>query len=351
MEEFKEIIRETPTEMLNTFLAIYKDLLRQVRRGSPAYNTFSQMIECIENEMRVRGINGNGSHVSETMKKAAINYLSSHGVNVGKNSNSYRHKEGISIIEGAIGIGGLIALVVIYAIFKELFEGAVILWNNGVLKIVLGLAMVGTGTYVAYKTGLFKKIKELFTENKKGKNSVTEASYKKNNEKENTKSKNVVKNLVIFSSTAVVVTTGMAHLNKYTKVLDGTILETSGLGLRYIYESVSKFAKERAYEVTHDYSEFENIGYMNYVNLNDSIDWSNFDTNNGDQYFFVDRDDTWEGISESLYGTPAFANHLRLYNACYDISDDSVKERDLIFVPNPDKLEDYISEKRLIKKR
>ena len=86
MDEFKNIISNVPNETLKAFLTIYKDLLTQVSRGSGAYHTFSLMIECIKDEMSSRGMSSSSSYVSESDKRNAINYLSSHGINVGNNS-------------------------------------------------------------------------------------------------------------------------------------------------------------------------------------------------------------------------------------------------------------------------
>ena len=161
----------------------------------------------------------------------------------------------------------------------------------------------------------------------------------------------MVKALTVYSSAAVILGTGMAHLDKHTKVLDGTFLESTGNKCRLVYENVGRFAREKVYELTNDYSEFENNGYMNYLDPYYSRNSRNWNYENGDIFLHITHDRTWEWLSSYCYGNSKFSKHLRLYNSRYDLSDNIVHEGDGIFVPSPEKLEDYIYEKRLIKKR
>ena len=157
MEEFKTIIRGVPNEMLNSFLAVYIDLLSQVPQMSPAYDTFLSMVRCIKDELEKRGMDVNGSYVSESDKKRAMNYLTSHGVSVKDDTPIIKEKS--SFLEVFLGFVGFIAIIIVIAIAKGLFDVIVNLWNSGVLKVVLGLGIAGGGVYLGYKKGLFEKLK------------------------------------------------------------------------------------------------------------------------------------------------------------------------------------------------
>ena len=358
MDEFKNIISNVPNETLNAFLAIYKDLLTQVSRGSGAYHTFSLMIECIKDEMSSRGMSSSSSYVSESDKRNAINYLSSHGINVG--NNSYEPKKENDFFDGILGFGIFILVIIAIALVKGLFDIVVSLWNSGVLKILLGLGIAGGGTYLGYKKGLFEKIIETISEHKEKNNKKT-STKDNSNSKERAKeigetvkeyskelAKEFGKDLAIFSTTAVVACTGLAHLEKHTDILENTFLEDFSKYNRIFYEYAGRFVREKKYELFNDYNDLESRGYMDQIGSYNYSNINNLNYEDGECYRFIGGDCTWEYLSYYCYGTPKYAHHLKIYNAYYD-QDSILHKGDMVFIPNPELLEEHIYTKKLWK--
>ena len=347
MNEFKNVIRNAPNDKLYAFLTIYNELLRQIPSNSPARGIFNQMIECIEYEMKKRGLSNNRSYVSDSMKREAFNYLKSNGINIENNINRYESEKENSFFEGFAGFCMLFLVLIVIALVKMLIDGVVTLWNNGILKIILGLFITGGVTYIGYKNGLFEKIKRKIINNNKSNNiNRNQKTNVKRNSKNNENVKEVIKNLTIFTSTFVITSVGLAHMDKYSDILDDTFLEDSAKGWHCIHEDVFRLIREKHFELVNDYSEFENHGYMNQIDTSYPYE---YDEN--DIYFEVmDNNTSWDALSNLYYGNSVYAHHLQLYNAYYDFSSELISKGTIIRIPNPDKLEEYIGQKKLIKK-
>lgn len=316
-----------------------------------------EMISYIENKMNHSNIGIPNNGLTETEFNQARRIYSSMQVSNTRNDDMPRS----GILDGILGIGGIILIVIIYALVKGAVDIIVDLWNQGILKVVLGVAGAGILIYFISKKVSSNKTKEEKQEHIERTNTKTYENSQSNNkekvkEKENSSNvvvstiKSGIKGLTVFSSTVAVFGTGFAHLNKYSPEFNTTPFEGVGKGCRKIYENVGRFIRETGYEYANDYSEYENMGYMNYVDPSIAENWYNLDYENDDYCFFIKADFTWESLSQYCYGNIDFAEHLRLYNCRFDCRDDIIYPGDVVFVPNPTKLENYIYVKRLIKK-
>ena len=355
MEEFKNIIRNAPNDKLYALLTIYNELFRQIPSNSPAQRVFQQMIECIEVEIKNRGLSNNRGFVSDSMKREAFDYLKSNGINIENNINRYEREEKKNFFDGFIGFCVFFGIIVVIAIIKMFVDGVVTLWNNGVLKIVLGLITAGSIIFVSYKKGLFEKIKGKVKNNRKTIKNVKSNTNSKEKVKEIVKDtgvvvKGVIKNLTIYSSVAAILGTGMAHLDKHTDVLDETFLKDIAENCHCVYDDVTRLIREKKFECITGYGKLERNGYMEYINPQYSKNINDFNYDDYDVHFFLNSDFTWDEISNYAYDTPIYANHLRLYNARYNFEEDKVYKNEEVLIPNVEKLEEYVASKRLIKK-
>ena len=146
----------------------------------------------------------------------------------------------------------------------------------------------------------------------------------------------LVKEFSIILATAIIWSPGLAHLEKHTNVFNGTFLEKFSKNNRYLYELLN------------DYSEFENRGEMEWIDPYYTYNPNNLNYDNGEDYRYIGFDCPWETLSIFCYGTPAYARHLQLYNAYYD-PDTILHKGDLVFIPNPNQLEEHIYTKKIMK--
>ena len=316
-----------------------------------------EMLSYIENKMNYNNMSVPSGDLTENDFNQARNIYS--GIRNTNQTYDDSHRSGF--LEGVIGLGGFILVVIVIALFKGAFDIAIELWNSGILKIILGVVAVGGITYLGCKKRSSKKIKEKTYENSEKNNSLSNRNtYQNSNIKTKEKNKesnsNVasgiksgIKNLTIFASTLVVLGTGMAHLNKHSKEFNNTPLADFGKFCRIAYENVYRLIREKTYELSNDYSEYENMGYMDYVNTDSVNNWYNLDYQDHDYCLFINGNYTWPVLSHYCYGDPKFADHLRIYNCRFDSSDDVIHPGDTIIVPNVEKLENYIYSKKLIK--
>ena len=336
---------------------LYKFIKILIDSGRGNSSQKAQLLEIynyIDNKITSNNIRVSGGSLSDSDFNQASNIFN----NIGGSSNTrYDNSEKKDLFDGIAGFGIFILIIVAIALVKGLFDIIVNLWNSGILKIILGLGLIGGGLYLAYKGELFKNIKNVIEEHRNKKQNATETSdnskTKSKEKEENLTSiaKSVVKNLTVYSSALVVFATGMAHLDKHTNILKDSFLEDYGRVNRGVFEIATRFLREKSYELFFDYSEFENMGYMNHVDPNNYNNLNNLQYQDSDCYLSIGADNTWENLSYYCYGNTEYANHLRLYNSRYDLGNDIVYAGDIIFVPSPEKLEDYVYGKRLIKKR
>ena len=356
----KDIKKQIDDLSTNKLIMLYKFLRYLIENNRGSANQIAlarEIIDYIENKMNNDNISIPSGDLTEKEFNQAKNIYG--GMRINSESYDDRHRSGF--LEGAIGLGGFILVIIVIAILKGAFEIIVNLWNSGVLKVILGIAGISGLGYLCYKKGLFEKkeVKKQPEYTEKRNNVVSQDNVIKNNEKEKDKENSSsvasailsgIKGLTVFSSAVVVFGTGFAHLNKHSKEFNTTPLAGVGEECRKIYENVARFIRVTDYEFANDYSEFENKGYMDYISPEIANNWYNYDYENNDYCYFIKGNYTWEALSHFCYGNYKFANHLRIYNCRFDSKDEVLHPGDVVFIPNVEKLEDYISEKKLIKK-